>query len=143
MEKKPITTLLKVTAIIHLVASVLGVIMSIISIVSYALLPGLSDLVQEETGTEITPLTWIAVVLGLICCVVDAYLSVLALKHNKLQLVYKVSIFTMLISEVFSGVTVSGIGDIISLLIGLILPLLFIYAVYNQLKLDGKLLGKK
>lgn len=143
MEKKPITTLLKVTAIIHLVLSVLGILTSLLSIVSYALLPGLSSLVGETTGMEFTPLTWISIVIGLICCVIDTYLSILALKHQKLKMVYQVSIFTMLAAEVFNGVQIHGVGDVISLIIGLALPLLFIYAVYGQLKLDGDLPGKK
>ena len=139
MEKKPITTFLKVMAIVHLVIGVMSVIGNLLSIVAYTLLPGLSDLVREDNpGLEITPLTWISIVFGVICAAVDVYLSVLALKHQKLQLVYRVSILTMLVVEVFNGVSVSGIGDVISLLIGLILPILFIYAVYQQIKLDGE-----
>lgn len=143
MEKKPITKFLKVMSIIHLVLAILGVITSILAIISYAALPGLSALVEETAEIDITPLTWISIVIGLVCCIVDICLSVFALKHDKLQLVYRISIFTMLATTVFNGVETRSIGDVINLLLGLILPGLFIYAVYQQLKLDGDLPGKK
>ncbi len=143
MEKKPITKFLKVMSIIHLVLAILGVITSILAIISYAALPGLSALVEETAEIDITPLTWISIVIGLVCCVVDICLSVFSLKHDKLQLVYRISVFTMLATTVFNGVETRSIGDVINLLLGLILPCLFIYAVYQQLKLDGDLPGKK
>lgn len=138
MEKKPITPFLKVMSIIRIIQSVCGVLVNILGLAVLAALPGLESLVGESSGVEVTPLTWISIIISLVCVIVDVVLAVMALKHSKLDLVYRISSFTMMFNVVFS-VTAgpSTVLDFLRIALSLVLPCLFIYAVYKQNQLDG------
>lgn len=136
MENKPVTTLLKVTSILTIIESVLAIFIAVLALILLAL-PGMTDL-MAETGeaVEVTPLNVISIVVSLVCAVINIVLAVWAIKHKKLSLVYKIGIFTMLATEVFNATTLSSVMDYVQLAIGLILPLLFLYAVFQQNKID-------
>ena len=138
MEKKPITSMLKVTSILHIIQAVFATLAGVLAIGAYAALPGLEEMVEQNSGIEITPLTYISIAISLVCGIIDIVMSVMALQHKNLGLVYKISIFTLLFSEAFSATDLKGVTDYISLIIGLIVPCLFLYAVFNQKKLDGE-----
>lgn len=136
MENKPITQFLKVMSIIFIIISVLSVIGGVFTLFTYAALPGLEELAEETAGIEITPMSYISIAVGTIASIINIVLAVMALKHKKLDLVYKIGIFTMIAGEVFSGVSASGISDYISLALGLVVPVLFLIAVFKQNQLD-------
>ena len=71
MEKKPITPFLKVMSIIRIIQSVCGVLVNILGLAMLAALPGLESLVGESSGVEVTPLTWISIIISLVCVIVD------------------------------------------------------------------------
>ena len=137
MENKPVTTLLKVTSILTIIESVLAIFIAVLALLIILALPGMTDL-MAETGeaVEVTPLNVISIVVSLVCAVINIVLAVWAIKHKKLSLVYKIGIFTMLATEVFNATTLSSVMDYVQLAIGLILPLLFLYAVFQQNKID-------
>lgn len=138
MEKKPITSMLKVTSILHIIQAVFAALAGVLALGAYAALPGLEEMVEQNSGIEITPLTYISIAIALICGIIDIVMSVMALQHKNLGLVYKISIFTLIFSEVFSATDLKDVTDYTSLIIGLIVPCLFLYAVFNQKKLDGE-----
>ena len=137
MEKKPITAMLKVTSILHLIQAIAAVLAGILALSAIAL-PGLEEMVEKNSGIEITPLTYISLAIAIVCGIIDIVMSVMALKHKNLGIVYKISIFTMLLSEVFSATELKSVSDYVSIITGLIVPCLFLYAVFKQRKLDGE-----
>ena len=138
MEKKPITSMLKVTSILHIIQAVFAALAGALALGAYVALPGLEEMVEQNSGIEITPLTYISIAIALVCGIIDIVMSVMALQHKNLGLVYKISIFTLIFSEVFSATDLKDFTDYTSLIIGLIVPCLFLYAVFNQKKLDGE-----
>lgn len=138
MEKKPITSMLKVTSILHIIQAVFAALAGVLALGAYVALPGLEEMVEQNSGIEITPLTYISIAIALVCGIIDIVMSVMALQHKNLGLVYKISIFTLIFSEVFSATDLKDFTDYTSLIIGLIVPCLFLYAVFNQKKLDGE-----
>lgn len=138
MEKKPITSMLKVTSILHIIQAVFAALAGVLALGAYVALPGLEEMVEQNSGIEITPLTYISIAIALVCGIIDIVMSVMALQHKNLGLVYKISIFTLIFSEVFSATDLKDVTDYTSIIIGLIVPCLFLYAVFNQKKLDGE-----
>lgn len=128
MEKKPITSFLKVMSILILIQSVLGVLVSLFAVF---LAPAVEEAAEGDTG-----FMWVTLVVGIVCMVINIVLAVMALQHKKIDLVYKVSLFTLVISVVFSSTGGSGASDYISVLIGAVIPALFCVAAFKQNKAD-------
>ena len=129
MEKKPITAFLKVMSIIILIQSVLGLLIN-----GFAAF--LAPVVETAGGAVITPITWVSLAVGIVCEIINFVLAIMALQHKEIDLVYKVSIFTLIAPVVFSSVTAGGVSGYFSVLAGAVLPALFCYAAFQQNKLD-------
>ena len=137
MERKPITPMLKVVSILHIIQAAISTFSGIMALALYAAMPSLTEITGQDPGLETTPLTYISLIILLVCAIVDIVLSVMALKHKNLGIVYKIAIVSTMFSVVFSaaGSQVS-VSSYISLFIGLIIPFLFLIALFKQNKLD-------
>ena len=60
----------------------------------------------------------------------------MALQHKEIDLVYKISIFTLIAPVVFSAVTAGGVSEYFSIIAGAMIPALFCYSVFQQNKID-------
>ena len=131
-------TLLKVSSVLYIILSVLWLFISALGLLVLVALPQLIDTMVEsgELAAEITPLTYISIILTLICSIVNIVIAVMALKHKNLNTVYKVGIFTMLIIEVFNATSLNSISDVVDIILGLAIPLIFLYAVFKQNRAD-------
>ena len=131
-------TLLKVSSVLYIILSVLQLFISALALLVLAAFPQLLDTMVEsgQLAAEISPLTYISIILTLICSIVNIVLSVMALKHKNLNMVYKVGIFTMLIIEVFNATSLNSISDVVDIILGLAIPLIFLYAVFKQNRAD-------
>ena len=129
MEKKPITTFLKVMSIIILIQSVLGVLLN-----GFAAF--LAPVVETAGGMALTPLTWISLAVSIVCEIINFALAIMALQHKEIDLVYKISIFTLIAPVVFSAVTAGGVSEYFSIIAGAMIPALFCYSVFQQNKID-------
>ena len=109
MEKKPIIPFLKVMSIIVLIQSVIGILIN-----GFA--------------------AFLAV--SIVCLVINFILAIMALQHKEIELVYKVSIVTLIVPAVFSVVIAGGVSDYISIAAGAVISALFCYAAFKQNKLD-------
>ena len=131
-------TLLKVSSVLYIILSVLWLFISALGLLVLVALPQLIDTMVEsgELAAEITPLTYISIILTLICSIVNIVIAVMALKHKNLNTVYKVGIFTMLCVEVFNFTSLDSISDVFDIILGLAIPLIFLYAVFKQNRAD-------
>lgn len=125
MEKKPVTMLLKIVSILLLIQSVIGVLVGGLAI---AVAPAV-----EEAAGENGEFIWLTLAVTMVCAIVSIVLAIMALLHKKIDLIYKISIFTLIISLVFSIQDGSGILSAIG---GAVIPALFCYAAFNQNKID-------
>ena len=132
------STLLKVSSVLYIILSVLWLFISALGLLVLVALPQLIDTMVEsgELAAEITPLTYISIILTLICSIVNIVIAVMALKHKNLNMVYKVGIFTMLIIEVFNFTSLDSISDVFDIILGLAIPVIFLYAVIKQHRAD-------
>lgn len=132
------STLLKVSSVLYIILSVLQLFISALALLVLVALPSFQDTMVEagQLAAEVTPLTYISIILTLICSIVNIVLSVMALKHKNLNMVYKVGIFTMLIIEVFNATSLNSISDVVDIILGLAIPLIFLYAVFKQNRAD-------
>lgn len=132
------STLLKVSSVLYIILSVLWLFISELGLLVLVALPQLIDTMVEsgELAAEITPLTYISIILTLICSIVNIVIAVMALKHKNLNTVYKVGIFTMLCVEVFNFTSLDSISDVVDIILGLAIPLIFLYAVFKQNRAD-------
>ncbi len=140
MENKPITKFLRFMACLFVIIAVWSTIAGALALVSLIALPGLADLMAEagEAAVEVTPLTYITLVVSLVCAIVNIVIGIMALKHKNLGLVYKIGIFTMIASEVFTATDLASFADWATLAVGLVVPVLFLLAVFKQMKLDAE-----
>lgn len=138
MENKPITPFLKCVSCLFVILAVWSTIVGAIALVSLIALPGLSDLMAEagEAAVEVTPLTYINIVVTLVCSIVNIVIGTMAFKHKNLSLVYKISVITMIASEAFTAIDLTAPADWVTLALGLVVPALFLIAVFKQMKLD-------
>lgn len=128
MEKKPITTFLKVMSILILIQSVLGILTSVLAVF-------LKPAVDEAAGGD-TAFMWLSLAVCTVCMIVNAVLAVMALQHKNIARVYQISIITLMFSVVFGFVDGGGVSSFVSSLIGAVIPALFCYALFNQNKAD-------
>ena len=129
MEKKPIIPFLKVMSIIVLIQSVIGILIN-----GFAAF--LAPVVETSESGIITPITWISLAVSIVCLVINFILAIMALQHKEIDLVYKVSIVTLIVPAVFSVVIAGGVSDYISIAAGAVISALFCYAAFKQNKLD-------
>lgn len=129
MEKKPIIPFLKVMSIIVLIQSVIGILIN-----GFAAF--LAPVVETSESGIITPITWISLAVSIVCLVINFILAIMALQHKEIELVYKVSIVTLIVPAVFSVVIAGGVSDYISIAAGAVISALFCYAAFKQNKLD-------
>lgn len=131
-------TLLKVSSVLYIILSVLQLFISALALLVLAAFPQLLDTMVEsgQLAAEITPLTYISIILTLICSIVNIVIAVMALKHKNLNMVYKVGIFTMLCVEVFNFTSLDSISDVFDIILGLAIPVIFLYAVIKQHRAD-------
>ena len=116
-------------SIIILIQSVLGVLLN-----GFAAF--LAPVVETAGGMAITPLTWISLAVAIVCEIINFALAIMALQHKEIDLVYKVSIFTLIAPVVFSAVTAGGVSEYFSIIAGAMIPALFCYSVFQQNKID-------
>ena len=130
--------MLKVSSVLYIILSVLQLFISALALLVLVALPSFQDTMVEagQLAAEVTPLTYISIILTLICSIVNIVLSVMALKHKNLNMVYKVGIFTMLIIEVFNFTSLDSISDVFDIILGLAIPVIFLYAVIKQHRAD-------
>ena len=129
MEKKPITTFLKVMSIIVLIQSVIGILIN-----GFAAF--LAPVVETSESGTVTPMTWISLAVSIVCLVINFILAIMALQHKEIDLVYKVSIVTLIVPAVFNAVIAGGVSGYFSVLAGAVIPALFCYAAFKQTKID-------
>lgn len=129
MEKKPITTFLKVMSVIVMIQSVFGVLINGLAV-------ALAPLVGSSTGEPVAPMLMISIVVSLVCLIINFILAILALQHKRLELVYKISIVSLLFAVVFNCVNADNAGNYLSIFASAAIQLLFCYAVFQQNKLD-------
>ena len=122
---KNLTPLLKVMSVLLIVY---GVGVAIGSIVFATSLFGESD----------KQLEWISLAAILIGGIVDIVLGIMALMHQKIGMVYKISIFSWLLIEVFAMnlFSLDGITGWLVLLGLIIIPAIFYLAAYKQNQID-------
>lgn len=138
MENKPISPFLKYMSCLYVILAVWSAIAGAIALIALIALPGLSDLMAEagEAAIEVTPLTYISIAVTLICAIIDIVLGTMAFKRKNLPLVYKIAGITMIANAVFTATDLSAPADYVILVVGLIVPALFLFAVIKQIKLD-------
>ena len=129
MEKKPITTFLKVMSIIVLIQSVVGILIN-----GFAAF--LAPIVETSESGAITPMTWISLAVSIVCLIINFILAVMALQHKNIGLVYKISIVTLILPLVFNVVVSGNSSGYLSAVSGAIIPALFCYSAFNQNKID-------
>lgn len=129
MKKESITTFLKVMSIITLIWSVLGVLISALAVF-------VAPLAEETTGEAYGMMTWITLAVTAICEIVNFVLAIMALQHKKIDLVYKISTFTLMALIVFNVVDGGGIGAYLATIAGAIIPALFAVSAGGQNKID-------
>ena len=129
MQKKPITTFLKVMSIITLIQSVLGILVS-------AVAAFVAPLAEEAAGESLGMMTWISLAVTTVCLVVNFILAIMALQHKGIAVAYRISIFTMLAMVVFNVVDGGDVSSYLSALAGAIIPALFLLALGKQAKVD-------
>lgn len=134
MERKPITPMLKVVSILHVIQSAISSLIGILALITLAAAP---SLLEGQDLSTITPFTYITQVILLICSIVNIVLAVMALRHNNLGLVYKIAVVSTVFLAVFSVVGIQiSVANYISFIISMIIPFLFLFAVFKQNKLD-------
>lgn len=140
MENKPITPFLKYVSCLFVILAVWSAIINAIALISLIALPGLTDLIAEagEAAVEVTPLTYISIAICLVCAIINIVLGTMAFKHKNLTMAYKIAGFTMIANAVFTATDLSAPADYVNLVVGLIVPALFLVAVYKQNKLDNE-----
>lgn len=128
MEKKPITTFLKVMSIIILIQSVFGILINGLAAFMAPLM--------EEAGGEVGAFAWISIAVSTVCLIINFVLALLALQHKKLDIAYKLAIVTLIFPLVFNVVSAAGASGFVSAVANAVLPALFCYALFQQNKLD-------
>ncbi len=129
MEKKPIITFLKVMSIVVLIQSAIGILIN-----GFAAF--LAPVVETSESGAITPMTWITLAVSIVCLVINFILAIMALQHKEIDLVYKVSIVTLIVPIVFNIVIASGASGYFSAIAGAVIPALFCYAAFKQNRID-------
>ena len=129
MEKKPITPFLKVMSILTLIESILAVVINMLAVF-------LAPVAEEVAGEPLDGMIWVNLAVSIICAVANIVIAIMALQHKKIELVYKISIFTFIAPIVFSSTQASGLSGYVSLIGSAVIPALFLAAAFKQNKLD-------
>ncbi len=128
MEKKPITSFLKIMAIIYLIVYGVGVLGSIAT-----------NAFVLSSGMSVGGFYWVSSVVSVVCGIVNFVIAIMALQHKNIGLVYKISVVTLIFAVVFDAVSIiptGGFIGIITLVIRALIPVLFVYAAFKQNKYD-------
>lgn len=138
MENKPITKFLRNMSKIYIFVAAWTAFIGAIALISVVAPIVFPELAAEFDSSDLSTSTYINIVVSLVCGTIDVYIGYKALMHKNLGNVCKIGILTMIVSEIFTAADIGAPADWVSLAVGFIVPVLFLIAVFGQIKLDGK-----